>query len=66
MHLVSGGWQDNVVRQREFETRHPDISIKSDQHSCNWYASRDGVVFTSDISLGSLLNKLEFLTGERD
>lgn len=65
MEVISGGYQDNVVRQQEFLSRHPDISIRCDLHSINWYAWRDGVVFTNAISLGGLLNKLEFLTGER-
>jgi hypothetical protein len=66
MDVISGGWRDNVPRRRDFESRHPEISIECEGWGRRWYACRDGEEIVQATDLGRLLNRLEILTGERE
>jgi hypothetical protein len=66
MESVAGQWQDAVPRRQEFERKHPEYTIKYVRGV--WYASHTetGITFMSELrGLGSLIDRLEILTGER-
>jgi hypothetical protein len=59
------GPEDNVVRLRQFEASHLEITITSPgPGSLLWIARRDGMIIAADFWLGKLLDTLDWLDGQ--
>lgn len=63
MYPVDGEWQDSVPRQREFESKHPEITIWADRWGWEWYAQHGEKLIAHTRSLKTLLDELERLCG---
>ena len=62
IRLVGSGAEDALVRRRQFEATHPEITISPPEtHASLWTASRDGKILASGYMLGDLMDALDWV-----